>query len=210
MSKYDDYHATETAAGREPMEAAAWRKMRLQEGREKAALAKVQAAAERAPGETAPLVTAVTADTITVDVDPDPHEDPELVHVEPEPEPESTTMTFWSENKTRVEIMQAGGRTVIDGAMAIRPHIIIEFIEHHVVLDMLDPDDALKAEWLLHCKALRKGEIRLVPEIRPVPRVQVQSGPRTTLTPKARPAVAERPESSRDVAARLSAPLPTP
>jgi len=179
LSKYDEYVTEETTAGREPLEFGDWRKQRMAEGR----------AAAREEPETAVAV----------------EEAPEPVA---EPEPASPShMVFWSENRNRVEIVQAGGRTVIDNQMAIRPHIVVEFIEHHWVADMDSDDDRYKAEWLLKSKAMKTGEIVLVPMPQRAPQPPIQTGPRTTLTPRLRVESVQRPESTRDVAAAMSARL---
>jgi hypothetical protein len=96
--------------------------------------------------------------------------------------PES--MTFFCENRYRVEVMQAGHKTVIGGVVVPVAHRTIEFNEHHWTADMAVTDHREKVEWLMSCPAYKKGEIVLVPEARPTNRVQVRTGPRTTSTPR--------------------------
>jgi hypothetical protein len=96
--------------------------------------------------------------------------------------PES--MTFFCENRFRVEVMQAGHKTVIGGVVVPVAHRTIEFNEHHWTADMAVTDHREKVEWLMSCPAYKKGEIILVPEARTTNRVQVRTGPRTTSTPR--------------------------
>lgn len=94
------------------------------------------------------------------------------------------SMTFFCENRFRVEVMQAGHKTVIGGVVVPVAHRTIEFNEHHWTADMAVTDHREKVEWLMSCPAYKKGEIVLVPEARPTNRVQVRTGPRTTSTPR--------------------------
>jgi hypothetical protein len=103
--------------------------------------------------------------------------------------------------------MQPGGKTVINGQVVVQPHKTIEFIEHHWTADMSDPDDREKAEWLMKCRDFRKGDVILVPQVRKTGGPVIQTGPRTSLTPKTRHETIERPASSREAVEALSAPL---
>lgn len=94
------------------------------------------------------------------------------------------SMTFFCENRFRVEVMQAGHKTVIGGVVVPVAHRTIEFNEHHWTADMAVTDHREKVEWLMSCPAYKKGEIILVPEARTTNRVQVRTGPRTTSTPR--------------------------
>jgi hypothetical protein len=120
-------------------------------------------------------------------------------------EPES--MIFWAENRFRVEVMQAGGKTVINGQVVVQPHKTIEFTEHHWTADIADTEDREKAEWLLKSRAVRRGEIVVVPQVAKTRGPAIQTGPRTSLTPKTRHEKIERPASAQAAIEALSAPL---
>src|SRR5256885_10548332 len=95
---------------------------------------------------------------------------------------EPETLIFWAENRFSVEVMQAGGKTVINGQVVIQPHKTIEFQEGYWTADMSDPEDREKAEWLLKSRALRKGEIVNVSAALAPRGPAIQTGPRTTHT----------------------------
>lgn len=185
MSAYDDYADAEREAGREPLTQAKWRAERMKDGREKAAAARAQV--DAAPAE---------------NVEPTPENMPAL----PVPE-EPEFLIFWGASRFLVEVMQAGGKTVINGQVVIQPHKTIEFIEHHWTADMSDPEDREKAEWLMQCKDFRKGEVVLVPQVRKTSGPTIQTGPRTSHTPKTRHETIERPSNPRETIEALSAPL---
>jgi hypothetical protein len=94
------------------------------------------------------------------------------------------TMTFFCENRFRVEVMQAGHMDRVGNTAVLVPQRNIEFNECHWTADMSLEDHREKVEWLMNCPAYRKGEIVLVPEVRPNRGIQVRTGPRTTSTPR--------------------------
>jgi hypothetical protein len=167
VSKYEDYAQAERDEGREPLEMPQWRAQRMRESQ--------QTKAEPQP---------VNPDGSPIPAPPDSMPD--------EPRPGSPSdvpdlpdsMTFFCENRFRVEVMQAGHKTVIGGVVVPVAHRTIEFNEHHWTADMAVTDHREKVEWLLSSPAYKKGEIVLVPEARPTNRVQVRTGPRTTSTPR--------------------------
>jgi hypothetical protein len=161
VAKYEDYAQAERDAGREPLEMPQWRAQRMHEAQ--------QAKLESDPAE-------ATAQ----------HNEPK-----PEPSPETNTipempatMTFWSPNRFRVEVMQAGHKTVVGGVVVPVAHRTIEFNEYHWTADMENDDHVEKVEWLMKCPAYKKGEIVLVPGPRPTKGIQIRTGPRTTSTPR--------------------------
>jgi hypothetical protein len=92
-------------------------------------------------------------------------------------------------NRNRVEVMQAGQKTVINNQIVVLSHKTIEFSEHHWSADLSDPDMRERAAWLLQSKAFRAGEIVLVPTVQVTP-AKVRTGPRTA---GLQPAKIERP-----------------
>lgn len=185
---YDDYADAEREAGREPLTAAKWKAQRMQEGRERAAAAKERVKTFVAEHD---KVEENTVETV-----------PDL----PVPE-EPESLIFWGSSRFLVEVMQAGGKTVINGQVVVQPHRQIEFIEHHWTADMHDPEDREKAEWLMHCKDFRKGDVVLVPQVRKTGGPVIQTGPRTSHTPKTRHETIERPASQQAAIEALSTPL---
>lgn len=175
--KYAEYVAAEQAAGREPLPMPQWRAERMKQS-------------QAAKTQDAELNVSGAAPIADEPAPPEPDPDDPALDEQPEPQPVAEAETppeppknaiFWSENRERVEIMQAGGRTVVNGQIAVMPHRTIEFVNHHWTADLQNPDHREKAQWLMESEAVRKGEIVLVPQARPVQnRVQVQSGPRTS------------------------------
>ena len=92
-------------------------------------------------------------------------------------------------NRNRVEVMQAGQKTLINNQIVVLQHKTIEFAEHHWSADLSDPEERERAAWLLQCKAFRTGEIVLVPTVAHTPQ-KVRTGPRTS---GLQPAKIERP-----------------
>jgi len=188
MSKYEDEYLPTVPEGETPLTPEEWKKERLAEGRAKAAARKEAEAA--------------AADNLEPEAPTVPTKASEL----PVPE-EPETLIFWAENRFLVEVMQAGGKTVINGQVVIQPHKTIEFIEHHWTADMADPEDREKAKWLMRCKDFRKGSVILVPQVTKTAGPTIQTGPRTSHTPKTRHETIERPGSTREAVEALSAPL---
>jgi hypothetical protein len=178
--KYAEYAQAEHDAGREPLPLGQWRAQRMHDAQQ----SKLEADREVTFTDPHPSTAHVPVDQS------DPAEATAL-HNEPEPVPATTsvpdmpaTMTFFCENRYRVEVMQAGHKTVVGGVVVPVAHRTIDFNEHHWTADMSNPDHREKTEWLMASQAFRRGEIILVPEARPTDRVQVRTGPRTTSTPR--------------------------
>jgi hypothetical protein len=186
LSTYRDYCNTEKEAGRKPASMKEWAAARDPHPSPNdadsdpldaaaSAVAEAEAGLEReSEVQPTPIAEGALAEPVT----PATTEHPERI-------------IFKSINRFRRETVQAGEKIVINNQVVTRRHVSIEFNEGFWVADMSDPEDRMKAEWLLERLPRLNGEIFVVPEVVFEPRVEVRTGPRTSVqhtTRVARPA----------------------